>query len=125
MTTLDQLRARCAAKPGSEETFPFDTDTLVFKVGGKMYALTSISAKPLRVNLKCQPELAELLRSEHAAIAPGWHMNKRHWNTVTLDGSLPDALVIELIDRSYELVVRGLPRAKRVHVHSVEVLVED
>lgn len=113
MTTLEQLRAHCASKPGSEETFPFDMDTLVFKVAGKMYALTSISSETVRVNLKCEPELAELLRAEHAAVAPGYHMNKRHWNTVILDGSLPEALMQELIDRSYDLVVAGLPRRLR------------
>jgi predicted DNA-binding protein (MmcQ/YjbR family) len=113
VTTLDQLRAHCAAKPGSEETFPFDLETLVFKVGGKMYALTSVTGDELRVNLKCEPELAELLRGEHRAIRPGWHMNKRHWNTVVLDGSLPDGLTIDLVDRSYDLVVAKLPKAKR------------
>lgn len=113
MTTLEELRARCAAKPGSLETFPFGLDTLVFKVAGKMYALCGLHETPLRVNLKGEPEWNELLRAEHEAVVPGWHMNKRHWNTVVLDGSLPDALVLELLDRSYELVVAGLPKRLR------------
>lgn len=113
MTRLEQLRAYCGTKPGSEETFPFGLGTLVFKVAGKMYALCPVAEEPLRMNLKCDPELALLLRSEHEAIAPGYHMNKRHWNTITLDGTLPEPLLHELIDHSYDLVVAGLPKAKR------------
>ena len=86
---------------------------MVFKVGGRMFALTNLEADPLRVSLKCEPDLAELLRSEHPAVQPGYHLNKRHWNTLTLDGSLPDDLVDELIQRSYELVVAKLPKSAR------------
>ena len=123
LRTLQALRAYCAAKPGCKEDAPFGPDTLVFKVGGKMFALCDVTdnvrdgeADPLTVNLKCEPGLAELLRARHDAVKPGYHMNKRHWNTLTLDGSLPDALVRELIDRSYELVVAGLPKAERERV---------
>lgn len=111
--SLADLRAACAAKPGSREELPFGPDTLVFKVGGKMFALCTLDREPLRVNLKCDPELAELLRGGYDAITPGWHMNKRHWNSVILDGSLPDGLVEEMIDDSYALVVKGLSRAQR------------
>ena len=78
-----------------------------------MFALSMLARRPLKVNLKCDPELAPHLRSSYAAVAPGWHMNKRHWNTVTLDGSLPDALVRDMIEDSYDLIVAKLPRATR------------
>lgn len=101
------------SKPGAEETTPFGPDVLVYKVGGKMFALTVPDEFPSRINLKCDPERAVELREEHAAITPGYHMNKRHWNTVALDNSLSSKLVKELIDHSYELVVASLPKAER------------
>ena len=104
---------RFLSKPGAEETTPFGPDVLVYKVGGKMFALTVPDDFPARINLKCDPERSVMLREEHAAITPGYHMNKRHWNTVVLDGSLPAKLVRELIDHSYELVVASLPKAVR------------
>lgn len=113
MHTVADLRAACAALPGSAETFPFDASTLVFKVAGKMYALTDITAEPLTLSLKCDPERAAQLRADHEAITPGYHLNKRHWNTLTLDARLPDALVAELLRHSYELVVESLTRAQR------------
>ena len=100
------------SKPGTEETLPFGPDTLVYKVGGKMFALTSPDDFPPALNLKCDPARALELRDAHPAIAPGYHMNKRHWNTLTLDGSVPAKLVRELIDHSYELVVAGLPKGR-------------
>ncbi|MER6079985.1 MmcQ/YjbR family DNA-binding protein [Streptomyces sp. NPDC001833] len=115
--TPDQLRAFCLSFNAAEEDFPFNPDISVFKVLGKMFALSWIDAKPLKVNLKCDPEDAVRLRDEHEGlIAPGYHMNKRHWNTVTLDGGLPDRLVKELIEDSYDLVVAGLPRAERLRL---------
>jgi predicted DNA-binding protein (MmcQ/YjbR family) len=110
---LPDVIAHCLAKPGAEETTPFGPDALVYKVAGKMFALTVPEDFPSRVNLKCDPERAALLRDEYAAIQPGYHMNKRHWNTVVLDGSVPGRLVRELIDHSYDLVVASLPRRKR------------
>lgn len=110
---LPDAIARFLAKPGAEETTPFGPDALVYKVAGKMFALAVPDDFPARINLKCDPERAVLLRDEHPAIIPGYHMSKRHWNTVTLDGSLPAALVRELIDHSYDLVVAGLPKAER------------
>lgn len=101
------------SKPGAEETTPFGPDVLVYKVGGKIFALTVPGDFPARINLKCDPERALVLREGHEAILPGYHMNKRHWNTVLLDGSLPAALVRELIDHSYDLVAASLPRSKR------------
>ncbi len=110
---LPDAIAHFLAKPGCEETTPFGPDVLVYKVGGKMFALAVPDDFPSRINLKCDPERAVELREEHAAIIPGYHMNKRHWNTVVLDGSSPSSLVRELIDHSYELVVAALPKAER------------
>ncbi|MBB6099495.1 putative DNA-binding protein (MmcQ/YjbR family) [Deinobacterium chartae] len=112
MDSITALREYCAAKPGSEETFPFGLDTLVWKVGGKMYALASVTAEPLSLSLKCDPERALELREQYGAITAGYHLNKRHWNSLEVD-RLPPALVRELIDHSYALVVRGLTRAER------------
>jgi predicted DNA-binding protein (MmcQ/YjbR family) len=85
----------------------------VFKVSGKMFALSRLDRVPLAVSLKCEPELAERLRETHAAVLPGYHLNKRHWNTVIIDGSLTDQLIKDMIEDSYDLVVSGLPRARR------------
>jgi predicted DNA-binding protein (MmcQ/YjbR family) len=101
------------SKPGAEETTPFGPDTLVYKVAGKMFALTTPDEFPARLNLKCDPGRALELRDGHESIIPGYHMNKRHWNTLILDGSLPAKLVRELIDHSYSLVVASLPKDKR------------
>jgi predicted DNA-binding protein (MmcQ/YjbR family) len=91
----------------------------VFKVAGKMFALSQLRAKPpLRISLKCDPDLAEGLRAAHAAIGPGYHLNKRHWNTVTLDGSLPDEVIRDLIEDSYDLIVAALPRPRQVALGS-------
>ena len=108
------LRDLCLSFPGSEETFPFGPETSVFKVAGKMFAVSRLTAEPpLTISLKCEPALAEQLREAHAAIAPGYHLNKRHWVTVTLDGSLRDEMIHDLVEDSYDLVVSGLPRARR------------
>ena len=107
------LRDYLLTKPGAGEDFPFDTTTLVIKVSGRMFALLGIDEDPLRINLKCDPLRAEMLREKYPAILPGYHMNKRHWNTVVLDGSIADDELRAMIDASYELVVKGLPKAKR------------
>jgi predicted DNA-binding protein (MmcQ/YjbR family) len=107
------LRKLCLAFPGSEETFPFSPGVSVFKVGGKMFALTQLDERPLRVSVKCEPELAVELRNTYAAIRPGYHLPKRHWNTLTLDGSLEDKMVRDLLEDSYDLVVDGLPASRR------------
>jgi predicted DNA-binding protein (MmcQ/YjbR family) len=111
--TLDALREYCCAKPAAVETFPFDENTLVFKVMGKMFALTDVKAPELSVNLKCDPDWALILRDHYAAVIPGYHMNKRHWNTVVIDGSIPEDEVWEMIDHSYRLVVNGLNKIER------------
>ena len=110
---LDALRDRLNSKPGAYEDMPFGPDALVFKVKGKMFALVSWRADPLRISLKCDPFEAEALRDEFDAIGPGYHLNKRHWNTVILDGSVPDFLLQHLIDQSYSLVVSKLKRSEQ------------
>ena len=115
--TAARLRRACLALEVAEETFPFGPETSVFKVAGKMFALSQLRAKPpLRISLKCDPDLAEGLRAAHAAIGPGYHLNKRHWNTVTLDGSLDERMVIEMIEDSYDLVVAKLSKAKQAEL---------
>ena len=108
-----ELRDRCLSLPGAVETFPFGLSTSVFKVAGKMFALSQLGADSLRVSLKCEPELAEALRQAHSAVLPGYHLNKRHWNTVVIDGSLPDGVICDMIEDSYDLVVSNLPPAAR------------
>ena len=108
-----ELRAHCLSFTGAEETFPFGPNTSVFKVAGKMFALSQLDAESPRVSVKCEPDLAEALRRAHAAVIPGYHLNKRHWNTVILDGSLPDEAVRDMIEDSYDLVVSKLPPAQR------------
>jgi predicted DNA-binding protein (MmcQ/YjbR family) len=112
--TPDALHSLCLGLTGAAETFPFDAETSVFKVGGKIFAISALDASPLSVSLKCEPELAERLREAHEEVTPGWHLNKRHWNTVRLDGALPDQLVADMVEDSYDLIVAGLPRAQRL-----------
>lgn len=112
MQTLEELRTYLLSKPRTIEDFPFGPDTLVMKVGGKMFALVA-PGTPLHVSLKCDPIDAQFLRDTYAAVQPGYHLNKRHWNTITLDGSIPDAEMRAMIDMSYALVVKGLTRAER------------
>jgi predicted DNA-binding protein (MmcQ/YjbR family) len=111
--TAEELRSWCLARPEAVEEFPFGPRVSVFKVGGKMFALSDLSSQPLHVSVKCEPDLAEQLRATYSAVAPGYHLNKRHWNTIALDGSLPDATVLDMIEDSYDLVVAGLPKAIR------------
>ena len=111
--TSAELRACCLAHPGAVEDFPFGPETSVFKAGGKMFALSALRRTPLEVSVKCEPELAVELRASYTEIRPGYHLNKRHWNTITLDGSLPDQLVRDLIEDSYDLIVSALPKRVR------------
>ena len=105
------LRSCCLAFAGAGEEFPFGPNTSVFKVESKLFALSALTSRPLKISLKCEPALAEGLRESYRAITEGYHLNKRHWNTVVLDGSLPDKLVRDMIEDSYDLVVAGLSRA--------------
>jgi predicted DNA-binding protein (MmcQ/YjbR family) len=109
--TGDELRAWCLSLPGAAEEFPFAPGLSVFKVARKVFALSPLSAQPLTVSVKCDPELAESLRASYASIVPGYHLNKRHWITVTANADVPDAMVLELIEDSYDLV-GGVSRAQ-------------
>jgi predicted DNA-binding protein (MmcQ/YjbR family) len=106
----------CAGLPGAVEDYPFGEGVAVFKVGGRMFALVLLEASPGSVNLKCDPALALELRGRYLSVRPGYHQNKRHWNTVELDGSLDDGELRWMIEHSYELVVAGLPRAVRARL---------
>ena len=109
---VEELREYCLKKKGVTEGFPFGEDTLVFKVMDKMFALTGF-AKPSRVNLKCDPERAVELRERYEDIIPGYHMNKKHWNTVMMEAGVSNKMLKEFIDHSYDLVVSSLPKKKR------------
>ncbi len=111
--TATEIRAHCRAHPGTAEDFPFGPGVLACRIGGKIFALVFLDAVPLCLNLKCDPLRAEQLRRYYPAIRPGYHMNKRHWNTVTCDGSIPQEVFFSLIDDSYALVVAGLPKSAR------------
>ena len=107
------LREYCIAKDGATESFPFGEETLVFKVGGKIFALLDIESRPTTINLKCDPERAVLLREEFSVVKPGYHMNKKHWNTITVHSSIRSSDLQEWIDHSYDLVRKSLPKAVR------------
>jgi predicted DNA-binding protein (MmcQ/YjbR family) len=110
---LEEFREYCLNKPHVTEGTPFGEDVLVFKVSGKMFALAALDEIPATANLKCDPDLALELRDRYEQVQPGYHMNKKHWNTVLIDGGIPDSELRMMIDHSYELVVRSLPKAKR------------
>ncbi|HEY2801321.1 MAG TPA: MmcQ/YjbR family DNA-binding protein [Chthoniobacterales bacterium] len=110
---LEDFREYCLTKTGASEETPFGPDALVFKVGGKLFALASLNDVPPRVNLKCDPELALDLRDRYEEVQPGYHMNKKHWNTVELSGGVPAAELRRWIDHSYDLVAKSLPKSHR------------
>jgi predicted DNA-binding protein (MmcQ/YjbR family) len=109
---LEDFCEYCLTKPSVTEGTPFGDDTLVFKVAGKIFALASLDEVPSRANLKCDPDLALDLRDRYEEVTPGYHMNKKHWNTVELSGRIPDAQLRGMIDHSYELVVASLPKKR-------------
>ena len=113
---IESLRQYCLKKSGVSEGFTFGEGVLVFKVGGKMFALFALDALPLRVNLKCNPEIAEQLREQFEAVLPGYHMNKQHWNTVLLDGTIAPKLLLKWIDESYSLILESLPKAAQAEI---------
>ena len=110
---IEWLRNYCLSKPGAEETLPFGPDTLVFKVSGKAFLLTGFDSDPLRFNVKCDPDKAVELREEFHCVLPGYHMNKKHWNTIVADGSVSSSQLKEWIDHSYDLVTASLPKKKK------------
>src|SRR3954454_17063957 len=109
---VESFRDYCLSKPAATEGAPFGPDNIVFKVNGKMFALIALDELPARANLKCDPDLALELRDRYEQVEPGYHMNKKHWNTVVLDGVIPDREVKKMIDHSYDLVVQSLPKKK-------------
>lgn len=115
---IENIRDLCLSLKATEETLPFGPDTLVFKVMGKMFALISIT-NPDRVNLKCDPEYAAELRERYDEIIPGYHMNKKYWNSVTLNGGLDEDLVKSLVIHSYNEVIAGLPKKLQVEYNSL------
>lgn len=112
---IDDIRTTCLAKPYATEDFPFDETTLVFRIGvkGKIFALTDLNDSPAKIALKCDPEYAVELRERYEAVQPGWHLNKKHWNTIELDGSMPRNLIDELVELSYQLIFNSLTKKQR------------
>jgi predicted DNA-binding protein (MmcQ/YjbR family) len=110
---IEELRDYCMSKKGVEETLPFGPETLVFKVMDKAFLLTGFDSKPLQFNVKCDPEKAIELRERHTCVLPGYHMNKKHWNTIIADGSVNNKLLEEWITDSYNLVVSGLTKSQK------------
>ncbi len=111
---IEEFCSYCLQKKGVEEAFPFDEVTLVFKVMGKIFAITGLDSTEFKVNLKCDPDRAIELREQYPEVQPGWHMNKQHWNTVSFEGDLDDRFLCELIDHSYDLIVKSLPKKVRL-----------
>jgi predicted DNA-binding protein (MmcQ/YjbR family) len=109
---LAQFREYCLSKSCASESTPFGPDVLVFKISDKMFALAALDEVPITANLKCDPDLALELRDRYEQVTPGYHMNKRHWNTVEIEGGIPDTELRKMIDHSYDLVARGLPRPR-------------
>ena len=109
---IEKIRNLCLRKKGVTESLPFNEDTPVYKVMGKIFLLLNLNP-PLSINIKCDPELAVELRERYEAVTPGFHMNKSHWNTIMLDGSIPDKFIIDWIDLSYKLVASSLPKKER------------
>lgn len=110
---LETVRKYCLEKKSTTESFPFGESTLVFKVSGKMFLLISLDSLPLQFNVKCDPEKAEELREEYSSVIPAFHMNKKHWNTIILNGQINAKQIREMIDESYALVIRSLPLKER------------
>lgn len=117
---VEAFRTYCLQKKGVTEEFPFDETTLAFKVMGKLFALTSLKEIEFRINLKCDPEWAVELRDEHESIVPGYHMNKKHWNTVIVNFTIPNVLLKKLIDHSYDLVVKKLTKAQQLALRKMD-----
>ena len=110
---LEEFREYCLSKVAATESMPFGEGVLVFKVAGKIFALAALDEIPATVNLKCDPDLALELRDRYEQVQPGYHMNKRHWNTLEIDSGIPEAELRKMIEHSYDLIVRALPKAQR------------
>ncbi len=115
---LESFREYCLSKTGATESAPFGEETIVFKVGGKIFALASLDDVPARANLKCDPDLALELRDRYEQVQPGYHMNKKHWNTVEIEGGIPEGELRKMIDHSYELIAKSLPKTRKIKTTS-------
>jgi predicted DNA-binding protein (MmcQ/YjbR family) len=113
---VELFREYCLKKDFVEECFPFDENTLVFKVAGKMFALSGLERVPFQINLKCDPDRSEELRERFPAVQGAYHMSKKHWNTILIDGTVPVKLILELIDHSYDLALNSLPKKTRAEL---------
>ncbi len=116
---IESLRHYCLSKKGTEEGLPFGPDTLVFKVGGKLFLLAVLDAMPLQFNVKCDPEKALQLREQYDCVLPGYHMNKAHWNTIIADGTTAEKLLHQWIDESYNLVLASLPKKLKQQISAL------
>jgi predicted DNA-binding protein (MmcQ/YjbR family) len=115
----ETLRAYCLSRPQAVEDFPFGEDVAVYKVLGKVFALLPVESNPPSISLKCDPVLAEMLRETYPTVTPGYHLNKKHWNSIEVDGSMPEDELLEMIDHSYAQVVKGLPKAERARLEGM------
>lgn len=118
---IEALRDYCLSKRGAEECFPFDEDTLVFKLSGKMFAAIGLSDVPISVNLKCDPDYAIELREKYPSITPGYHMNKTHWISIIIESEVTGILIKSLIDLSYDLVFNKLPKKRQEEILNIDV----
>lgn len=116
---IEDIRAYCLTKKGSTESFPFDEETLVFKVMNKIFAIMPLEATEPSISLKCDPELVPELRENYTGVRPGWHLNKQHWNSVVADGSFTEKELIKWIDHSYDLIVASLPRKLKEELNNL------
>ncbi|HEX2866490.1 MAG TPA: MmcQ/YjbR family DNA-binding protein [Ignavibacteriales bacterium] len=117
---IESFRQYCLKKKGAAEDYPFNEETLVFKVMNKIFALTPLEKIPLSINIKCDPERALELREMYESVLPGYHMSKKNWITVVMDNSMPDKLFKELVDNSYDLVVQGLKKSERIALEALK-----
>lgn len=114
---MEELLEHCLSKPGAVKEYPFGPDPIVMKAGGKMFAL--IPGNGSSISLKCDPVIAENLRQQYVSVTPGYHLNKKHWNSIWLDGEVPVAELLDMIDHSYELVLKGMTKAERARIPSI------
>lgn len=113
---IESLRDYCLSKPAVEETFPFGPDTLVYKVGGKIFLISSLNSETFRFSVKCDPEKVIELREQYDCVQPGYHLNKKHWNTIIVDGTVSNSMLKEWINDSYDLIVESLPAKVRAQL---------
>ncbi len=112
----DSLKKYCLSKKGASETFPFGNQAAVYKIANKMFALINLEESPTKITLKCDPVIAEMLREQYEAVQPGYYMNKKHWNTIEMNGTILDDEILKMIDASYDLVFKGLKKVEKEEI---------